>query len=350
MQQSFWWRMLLLAVLLPQVVINGTAQNITPTAQEPCSGSAWHAFDFWLGSWVVMDVTSGSKIAQARIEPVSHGCALREEYRSTDGGGGESLSSWDAKRGVWRQYWVSTSGAIVSIKGKLHNGAMTLSGAEQGTHSPDMVRGTWKPKSNGVRETGERSWDGGRTWEPWFDLEFRRAEAVSENGIAEDRQTVANLDELYQAAVKINDSAIMGRLLDDDFVLVTDSGKIYTRAQLLAEASSGHVHYEHQEDTNRTVRIWGDTAVVTASLWEKGSDTEGPFDKKIWFSGTYVRRPEGWKYVFGQSSLLEASRQGERDQSAGVCLLPTAQSAFPGRSNLQNALWRVLTKSPHEND
>jgi len=56
-------------VLLPQVVINGTAQNITPTAQEPCSGSAWHAFDFWLGSWVVMDVTSGSKIAQARIEP-----------------------------------------------------------------------------------------------------------------------------------------------------------------------------------------------------------------------------------------------------------------------------------------
>jgi hypothetical protein len=316
MQQSLWWRMLLLAVLLPRIGINGTAQKMAPTMQGPCSGSEWHAFDFWLGSWVVMDVATGSKTAQATIEPVSHGCALREEFRSTDGGGGESLSSWDAKRGVWRQYWVSTSGAIVSIKGKLHNGAMTLRGAEQGTHSPDMVRGTWKPESDGVRETGERSIDGGRTWKPWFDLEFRRAEAVNQNGSAEDRQTVGNLDELYQAAVKINDSATMGRLLADDFVLVTGCGKIYTRAQLLEEAGSGHVHYENQEDTNRTVRIWGDTAVVTAFLWENGTDNDGPFDKNIWFSDTYVRRPEGWKYVFGQSSLPDASHL--RTHSSGI--------------------------------
>jgi len=316
MQQPLWWRMILLAVLLPRIGINGIAQDIAPTMQVPCSGSEWHEFDFWLGSWVVMDGANGSIIAQARIEPVSNGCALREEYRSTDGGGGESLSSWDAKRGVWRQYWVSTSGAIVSIKGKIHDGAMTLSGAEQGTHSPDMVRGTWKPDNDGVREIGERSSDGGRTWKPWFDIEFRRAEAVSQNGTAEDRQTVGNLDELYQAAVKINDHATMGRLLADDFVLVTGSGKKYTRAQLLEEASSGHVHYEHQEDTNRTVRIWGDTAVVTAFLWEKGSDTDGQFDKKIWFSDTYVRRPEGWKYVFGQSSLPDASPL--RTHSSGI--------------------------------
>jgi hypothetical protein len=37
-------------------------------------------------------------------------------------------------------------------------------------------------------------------------------------------------------------------------VSITGSGKIYVRVQLLEEASSGHVHYEHQEDTNRTVR------------------------------------------------------------------------------------------------
>jgi hypothetical protein len=26
-------------------------------------------------------------------------------------------------------------------------------------------------------------------------------------------------------------------------------------------------------------------------------------DRRVWFSDTYVRTPQGWKYVFGQVSL-----------------------------------------------
>ena len=120
---------------------------------------------------------------------------------------------------------------------------------------------------------------------------------------ADDRRIVAGLDTEYQAAVKKNDAATMDRILADDFVLVTGSGKTYTKADLLNEAQSGHVVYEHQEDTAQTVRIWGDTAVVTAKLWEKGTDNGKPFDYTVWFSDTYVRTPTGWRYVFAQSSL-----------------------------------------------
>ena len=107
----------------------------------------------------------------------------------------------------------------------------------------------------------------------------------------------------YQAAVKKNDAATMDRILADDFALVTGSGKIYSKADLLTEARSGRVHYERQDDTDQTVRVWGDTAVVTALLSEKGTDDGKPFDKAIWFSDTYVRTPTGWRYVFGQASL-----------------------------------------------
>jgi hypothetical protein len=55
----------------------------------------------------------------------------------------------------------------------------------------------------------------------------------------DDEQTVAGLDTQYQAAVKVNDATTMGRILADDFVLVTGSGKTYTRADLLAESRSG---------------------------------------------------------------------------------------------------------------
>lgn len=117
------------------------------------------------------------------------------------------------------------------------------------------------------------------------------------------RKVVAALDTEYQAAVKNNDAATMSRILADDFVLVTGRGKTYTKADLINDAKSGTAFYEHNEDEQQTVRVWGDTAVVTAFLWEKGTDNGKPFDHHVWFSDTYVRTPRGWIYVFGQSSL-----------------------------------------------
>ena len=54
----------------------------------------------------------------------------------------------------------------------------------------------------------------------------------------------------------------------------------------------------------QTLRVYGDTAVVTARLWLKGAnpDGTGAFDRKLWFSDTYVRTPAGWRYAFGQAS------------------------------------------------
>jgi ketosteroid isomerase-like protein len=119
----------------------------------------------------------------------------------------------------------------------------------------------------------------------------------------DDAKAVAALDTEYQAAVKRNDAATMARLLDDNFVLVVGSGRTYTKSDLVEAARAGTTVFEHQEDTEQTVRVWGDTAVITAKLWEKGTDNGKPFDKKLWFSDTYVRTPKGWRYVFGQASL-----------------------------------------------
>src|SRR5437763_1147038 len=118
----------------------------------------------------------------------------------------------------------------------------------------------------------------------------------------DDEKTVAALDTEYQAAVKKNDVATMDRILADDFVLVTGVGKTYTKADLLNAARSKRTIYQHQEDSMQKVRVWGDTAVVTALLWENGTEAGKSFDYKLWFSDTYVRTPTGWRYVFAQAS------------------------------------------------
>jgi ketosteroid isomerase-like protein len=118
-----------------------------------------------------------------------------------------------------------------------------------------------------------------------------------------DQKAVSALDTNYQAAVKNNDATTMGRILADDFVVVTGTGKIYSKADLLNMARTNRVIYERQDESEQTVRVWGDTAVVTAKLWGKGLDTGKPFDWHVWFSDTYVRTPSGWRYVHGQASL-----------------------------------------------
>jgi hypothetical protein len=294
-----------------------SAAQTVGTPAPACSAAAYHAFDFWLGTWDVYDAANNSLTAHASITRVEGGCAVREEYRGLDGSGGESLSAWDAARSVWRQNWVSDKGAIVALEGNLQDGAMVLSGPERGTHKPDLVRGTWSQegvpgsdaKAGGVHEVGERSTDGGHTWQPWFDLHFQPASAATAAALAArassqaDQVALAGLDDQYQDAVKRNDAMTMGRLLAPGFILMTGAGEIYTRAHLLADATSGTVTYTHQEDSQRAVRIYGDTAIVTALLWEAGTDAGQPFDRKVWFSDTWVRTVWGWQYVFGQSSL-----------------------------------------------
>jgi ketosteroid isomerase-like protein len=121
----------------------------------------------------------------------------------------------------------------------------------------------------------------------------------------QDRATVAALDTKYQAAVARNDAVTMGQILHDDFILVLGTGKTYTRADLLESARTEHIKYERQEEDpgTQTVRMYGDTAIVTARLWLKYTADGKAFERRLWFSDTYVRTPTGWRYVFGQASI-----------------------------------------------
>lgn len=78
---------------------------------------------------------------------------------------------------------------------------------------------------------------------------------------ADDRRNLGALDTKYQRAVKDNDARTMAVILDKHFVVVEGDGKRWTRADLIKSATDGSTHYEHQEDTEQTVRLFGDTGL-----------------------------------------------------------------------------------------
>jgi ketosteroid isomerase-like protein len=311
MRQAAWWpKISLFFVLALLAIIEGETAARVPMQQfaKPafCSGPEYRQFDFWIGDWDVLETGKWEVVAQTRVDRILDGCVLREDYESTNGLKGQSFSLYDASKRIWHQSWATNKGQLLSIEGRLEDGEMVLSGTERTADGAErLVRGTWKPINRGVRETAVTSLDAGKTWQSWFDLVFRphsTGDGVNAS-VESDATIVARLDTEYQAAVKKNDAATMDRLLADDFVLVTGSGRIYPKSDLLQEARSGRMIYERQEDTAQKVRVWGDAAVITAKLWEKGTENGKPFDYTLWFTDIYVRTATGWRYVFGQSSL-----------------------------------------------
>ncbi|HLJ85349.1 MAG TPA: nuclear transport factor 2 family protein [Candidatus Angelobacter sp.] len=273
------------------------------THPASCAAPEVRQFDFWAGDWDMFEYDGGVKVGRVEVTPILDGCALRERYEDTNGLRGQSLSIYDASRGVWSQSWFTNRGQMLLIEGKFQGGEMTLKGTDRTpTGEERRVHVVWKAVESGVRESAVTSIDGGKTWKPWFDLMFRRAQK-GKTELTGDEKAISALDTEYQAAVKQNDVAAMDRLLGDDFILVIGSGKVFSKDDLLNEARSRRFSYEHQEDSEQRVRVWGDTAVVTAKLWAKGADGGKPIEYRVWFSDTYIRTAKGWKYVFGQSSL-----------------------------------------------
>src|ERR1035437_7030079 len=82
------------------------------------------------------------------------------------------------------------------------------------------------------------------------------ASRIVGTGSADDRDIVAALDTRYQAAVQHHDVQVLSEILTAD---------------ILREAHDTAEVYDRQEDSHQTVRVWQNTAVVTALLRASGT-------------------------------------------------------------------------------
>jgi hypothetical protein len=144
-----------------------------------CTSAEYRQFDFFVGDWDAYDFgVPDSVIARNHVTPMLDGCAVREVYVQRDGLRGESFSAFDAGRHAWHQSWVTNHGVLLLLDGQLQSGRMVLTATEHGLQGDSsLLRGIWTPQRGSVRETAQRSKDGGKTWEPVFDIVFRPHQA-----------------------------------------------------------------------------------------------------------------------------------------------------------------------------
>ena len=162
-----------LALILLGIAAQAAAAPAPAAAN--CPAPEYHQLDFWLGDWDTQDSDSKdtASVARTHVDPIAAGCAVHELYEQTDGLIGDSILSYDPVRRQWQQTWVTNRGSIMAIYGSFKDGALVLQG-EMHLRDGKMIqqRITWKAEGKGVRESAVLSKDGGKTWEPAFDVLF----------------------------------------------------------------------------------------------------------------------------------------------------------------------------------
>lgn len=170
-------------------VASATAASLgaqqTPSQPPPlpdCSDAVHHQFDFWIGEWDVLD-SSGTRRGVNSVQPILNGCALHERWRGADGDIGESFSAYDRLTKQWHQTWVDGIGNVWKTDGGLVNGAMVLTRTGPLLRAPiDSLRHRWtwtRIDDRHVRQVGEVSRDGGKTWRVLFDGRYVRRPSSS---------------------------------------------------------------------------------------------------------------------------------------------------------------------------
>ena len=147
---------------------------------HPCAGDPnFHAFDFWIGEWDVQPtgaargpLGSGST---SIIERQLDGCVIQENWLPIGGvGAGKSFNIYNSVTKQWEQYYVDSRGTITLYKGVFKNDGNLYYEADQfGT--PNKLRMTFFNQSpTQVRQLGQMSTDGGKTWTVSYDLTYVR--------------------------------------------------------------------------------------------------------------------------------------------------------------------------------
>jgi ketosteroid isomerase-like protein len=129
----------------------------------------------------------------------------------------------------------------------------------------------------------------------------------------ESRREIDQLEETWRNAVLKSNTAVMDGLLADDYMAITASGTLQTKVQALDSLRAGHAHFTTLDISDRKVRFYGTTALVTSLAEVQGTTGDEELSGSYRYTRVYVRDAAGaWKIVsFEVSKIRDPGEHGE---------------------------------------
>lgn len=131
-------------------------------------------------------------------------------------------------------------------------------------------------------------------------------QVVSNAGNAlDDNSIIWYLEQDWNDAVLKKRKSWFEKNYASDFTSVSStSGNLLNRTQAIAGDTDPNVTMEIVTTTDMNVRVDGDRAVVTGIFRTKGRERTGPFDRKIRYTDTWIKRDGRWQAWASQGTII----------------------------------------------
>jgi ketosteroid isomerase-like protein len=121
------------------------------------------------------------------------------------------------------------------------------------------------------------------------------------------RDQVSILKQLDQERIQAQigaDAAALDRLYAEDFIGIGPSGTVRTKAQVIADFTSGSLTFQSITTDDVQWRVYEDTAVETGRSTMDGQDKAKVVPRDNRFTRVWVKRQGRWQLVANHYSLL----------------------------------------------
>ncbi|HEY4271268.1 MAG TPA: nuclear transport factor 2 family protein [Candidatus Udaeobacter sp.] len=113
-------------------------------------------------------------------------------------------------------------------------------------------------------------------------------------------EDLLKLEEEFTRAIVQNDPEAIGRFVADDWIIIGPDGRIIDKERFLGVIKSGALTHEMMESDDIRVRVYGDSAVVTALTRTKGKFMGEDFSTQERATDVFVLLDGRWQCVLSQ--------------------------------------------------
>ena len=118
-------------------------------------------------------------------------------------------------------------------------------------------------------------------------------------------EELLKLENAFAEAIVNNDLESIRRLVADDWIIIDPNGEIVDRTRFFEVIKSGVLTHDMMESKDSRVRVYGDSAVVTAVTRTKGKFMGHDFSTQERATDVFVKRDGRWQCVFSQLTTFK---------------------------------------------
>lgn len=131
------------------------------------------------------------------------------------------------------------------------------------------------------------------------------------------RHQIDQLEDKWRQAILHRNVDALSALLADDYTAITANGTLQSKQQTLENLRAGAVRFSSMELSDRKVRFYGHTALVTSKAQVTGTTPEGNVSGNYRYTRVYVRDSRGnWRIVSFEVSPIRGPG-GHADHDGG---------------------------------